>query len=99
MGQNTYRYHTGDVLRLRHTSPLAAAGEYVLRAVGDTVCLGRLVNTTRGRRISRKPVYMLITDLCVFEETGRRYRTLPSAEAIDSSPGFALCGTEAFANR
>jgi hypothetical protein len=73
MQQITYRYQVGDILRLRRSSPLATAGDYVLRSVDDTVCLSRLVRTARGRKLSRKPLYMLITDLCLLDETGRRY--------------------------
>jgi hypothetical protein len=75
MRQVTYRYQIGDILRLRRNSPLAAAGDYVLRSVGDTVCLSRLVQTARGRQLSRKRLYLLITDLCLFEETGRNYHS------------------------
>jgi len=94
----TYRYRAGNILRLRHSSPLAAAGEYVLRSVDDTVCLSRLVKTARGRALSRKRIYLLITDLCLFEETGRNYHEMraPHIAALkverERYPAVAVAG-------
>ncbi len=73
MAEITYRYHRGDLLCLHHGNPLAPAGDYALLEVGEVVTLARLVRTSRGQALSRKNLYLMITDLCMFEETGRNY--------------------------
>ena len=89
-----YRYEKGDILRLRHSSPLAPAGDYVLLSADDTVCLSRRIRSTRGHRISKKRVYMLITDLCMFVETGHKYRFVETGHRYrdGNSPAAAAAG-------
>lgn len=62
-----YRFHQGDILFLRRSLPLARAGDYVLLSLGDIVSLARLIRGHSGRVLSRKIVYLLITDIDIFE--------------------------------
>jgi len=73
MSNTIYRYHNGDVLRLCHSNPLIPAGDYALLDVDDTVVMARLIHSARGTTISKKRVYVQITDMCLFEETGRTF--------------------------
>ena len=77
MTKSIYRYNNGDVLHLCHGNPLIPAGDYVLLDVGDTVTMARLIRSARGTTVSRKRVFIQITDTCMFEETGRTFHIQP----------------------
>ena len=91
MAEIIYRYKPGDVLRLCHGNPLISVGDYVLLQVGDTVAMAKLIHSPPCQTLSRKRVYLQITDLCQFEETGRHCSIdeLASKRAAPVSPNNA----------